>query len=236
MDRISLIVHRPGHHPRHFEVGRGTVRLLLYGLPGVSLLCLLSLGAVLLHFKRIRALAARERPAIIARMREESSRLSDRIGELEGERDALTRKLSRGIDPDASLNPLQLFKRSAGRRDLTKSPELAVEDVEAALRDGKLEVNFRIVNSSRSGRRISGHVFLIMKTGGSVQVWPPNSFGDKEMQIGFDRGELFSTSRFRPVRVLLPLPERKEALFKIIIFNRTGDLIFKKVLLREIGG
>ncbi len=233
--KLSFIIYEPGNSPRYFEIKKSLFRFLFFGLPTIALLCALAISTMGVYFKQIQYLNETKEPTIINQLKQEKTQLVNKLKELETERDNLTNKLTLGNKSQkGALNSLQFFKQSAGRRDLTKSPELTLEEIEITPLSESLEVDFKIVNLTQETRRVSGYIFVIMQAGNQINVWPNNAFADKEMQIEFNNGELFATSRFRPVKAIFSLPKANEALFKTLIFNKTGDLIFRQIISRNI--
>lgn len=245
--KLAFVVYEPGNSPRYFEMKKGLFRFLFFGLPSVTLLCILSVILTGAYFKQIREQGTRGKSLVIDQLKKEKSELALQLKKLEREQRQLTQKLSlkkkpqqpqqfqQQSQPKEFLNSLQLFKQSSGRQDLSNSPELSLEKIEVTPTSKNLELSFKIVNATQGNKRLSGHIFVMMKSNSQINIWPQNTFTAQEIQIEFHSGEPFAASRFRPVKAIFPRPATiSNLLFKIIIFNKTGDLIFKKMISQSL--
>jgi len=232
--KLSFVLYEDNFPPRYYSISKNILRFLLFGLPTVTLITLFIIAAGGIYFKQIQRLAQRKEPAIIKELRKNKEELIIAQEELLRERDKLQAKLGQGITNNDGLSFLALFKQSSGRQDLSSSPEMAIEDIEAITREKSIELSFKIVNMTKDESRLTGYLFVMMQVGEHLEVWPAGGFDDKAMQVSFGKGEFFATSRFRPVRSAFGKPSGQNALFKIVVFSRTGDLIFKQLVSRPI--
>ena len=234
LNKLAFVLYEAKSAPRYYEIKKSFFRFFLYGLPLVTLLSTVGMILMMVYFKQIRLMAKTKEPAIIAQLRDEKVALKEKQGELFKDLERLQNKLASGPPADQSLSALKLFKDSPGRQDLTKNPEVSLEAVEAIPLGEQVELDFRIVNLTKDQRKVSGFIFVSAQFGNQVNFWPANVFPQNEMHIPFNNGELFATSRFRPVKATFPLPKNsKEGLFKVLIFSRTGDLVFKQIINRK---
>lgn len=232
--KLSFVLYEDKFPPRYYNISKGFLRFLLFGLPTLTLVCLIIVAAGGIYFKQIQRLAQRKEPAIIKKLKEEKATLMRASEDVRQERDLLQKKLSQGLQSDSGLGSLALFKQSAGRKDLSASPEMQLEEVEVVSQPDKISLRFKIVNMTKNESRLTGYLFIIMQVGDSMQIWPSGGFDNEAMQISFGNGEFFATSRFRPVRADFNKPPGQNALFKVIIFSRTGDLVFKQLISKPI--
>ncbi len=232
--KVSFVLYEDELTPRFYEINKNFAKFLLFGLPTVTLIVILLLTAVGVYFKQIQTLAQRKEPRIIRELKEEKSELLSQNQQVSLERDRLKSKLAMGVETPAGLGFLALFKQSAGRQDLTASPEMTLEEVEVNSSGDEIDINFKIINQTRNNSRLTGYLYIIMQVGQHIEVWPANSFDDQTMALSFAKGEYFATSRFRPVKATFKKIRQGQALFKIIVFGRTGDLIFKQLISRPV--
>lgn len=233
--KLSFIIYDENQAPRYYELSKGLLRFIVFVLPTLALISILITIAGFLYFKQIRHFAQMKEPQIISDLKQEIVTLKEQTASLDKERESLLVKLGQGTKDATSLESLLLFKPSPGRKDLTKSPNLRIEEVEATQQGQNINLDFKILNLTKDQSRISGFIFVVMKDGDNLVTWPNGSMADQEMDISFNKGELFSTSRFRPVKVSFPPTKEKDLLFKIVIFSRTGDLIYKQLVQKTIG-
>ena len=227
--KLSFIVYGPGSAPRYFEIKKNLFRFLVFGLPGLALICALSTALMGTYFRHIQHLSSKRTPEEALQFQREKNQFLDKIQVLEREKSELAQKLKDG--PSASrLNSLQLFAPSLGRKDLTaqRPSQLAVEDMTLNQTGQKLEMNFKIVNLTQGQRRISGYLFILLQSREQLHIWP-NKALQQNMQMEFSDGEFFATRRFRPVTAAFESPGERQVILKALIFNQTGDLIFESV-------
>ncbi len=232
--KLSFVLYEDKFPPRYYSISKSFLRFLLFGLPTLTLVCLIILAAGGIYFKQIQRLAERKEPTIIKKLKDEKNELIRSQEDISKERDRLQKKLSEGLQSDSGLSSLGLFKQSAGRKDLSSSPEMQLEDIEVFSKPDIVSINFKIVNMTKNDSRLTGYIFIVMQIQDNIQVWPSGAFDNEAMQISFANGEFFATSRFRPVRADFRKLPGKTALFKVVILGRTGDLIFKQLISKPI--
>jgi len=233
--KISFVLYEDELSPRFYEINKAFAKFILFGLPTFTLIVILILTAVGVYFKQIQTMAQRKEPKIIRELKSEKEELITQNQQMSYERDMLKKKLAMGVDSNSSgLGFLSIFKHSAGRQDLTASPEMTLEELEVNSNSDEIDINFKIINRTKDESRLTGYLYIIMQVGQHIEVWPDNSFDDKSMALSFAKGEYFATSRFRPVKATFKKVKPGQALFKVIVFGKTGDLIFKQLISRPI--
>lgn len=228
---ISMIVYQENDRPKYYELNKRKLKFLTTALPIITVVCLLALAAGVIYFKQIRLAAQKREPVIIQELRNELSVLRNESQETFELNKQLESKLAQTQVGDSSVAPLTLFKLTAGQQDLSNSPVVSVEDFEVAMQAEKeIQLKFNLVNLEDDGTRQSGYIFILMMTGNTYTFYPQDALVPGETRLSFNNGEYFSAARFRPVEANLNLPENKgPALFKVLIFSRTGDLLSKKI-------
>ncbi|MCF8059765.1 MAG: hypothetical protein K9K67_10735 [Bacteriovoracaceae bacterium] len=232
--KLSFVLYEDKFPPRYYSISKSFLRFLLFGLPTFTLICLVLVAAGGIYFKQIQRLAERKEPAIIKKLKSEKDDLLLTQAEIQNERDLLQKKLSEGVQSESGLSSLALFKQSPGRKDLSSSPEMQLEEIEVISQPDLINISFKIVNMTKNDSRLTGYLFVIMQIQDNLQVWPAGAFDNEAMQISFANGEFFATSRFRPVRADFRKVPGSTALFKVVILGRTGDLIFKQLISKPI--
>ncbi len=235
-DKLSFILYTKQLAPRYYEISRNYFKFLTVGLPVITFICIGGLIAFAVYFKQLEVLAKRKEPVVINNLREDNLALSNKISELDQLNKSLENKLASPVQTDREFGTLSLFKQIQGQKDLSKSPALTLEEVEVVPVDNEIALNFKIVNATKDGARQAGYLFVIMKAGNQVALYPEDAFERDEMQLSFNKGEYFATSRFRPVRAVFPrVSGTREVLFKIVIFSATGDLVQKQIVSQTLG-
>lgn len=236
-NKLSFILYEENNAPKYFEVKKSFLKFILVGLPIVALASLAVVAIGTVYFKQIKTMAERKEPKIIAELRTENETLKAKQEELV----LLTKELENRLAAPASgdevsgLASLSLFQAAQGQKDLTQKPLLTIENVRAELGKDNILFSFRLVNQTIDNNKLAGFVFVMMRVGETIYFYPADSIPENDMKLSFNRGEPFATSRFRPVEATFPKPAKStQALFKILIFSRTGDLIHKKIISRNI--
>lgn len=233
--KLSFVLYEDRYPPRFYSISKTKLRFIIYGLPTLTLISIIILGMGGIYFKHIERLAEKKEPAIIKSLRLDKQQLTSEIAKITTSRDLLQNKLSQGITKTTGLGFLSLFNQSAGRKDLTASPEMKLEEIELSPNSSNVSISFNVVNMTKDESRLTGYIFVVMKGGDNIQVWPKTSFTDSSMLVQFGNGQFFATSRFRPVRAdFRKIPGVSNYLFKIVIFSRTGDLIFKQLISKTL--
>lgn len=230
--KLAFILYENHSAPSYFEISKSLFRFLFIGLPFVAFISILITIAGALYFKQIKRMIERKEPKIIAELKTQREVLMVKQGQLEKDLKQLEDKLAVSDVPSANagLESLALFKASPNRQDLSQKPEVSLDEFRANTKDDKLLVEFKITNLTQEQKKIAGFLFVIMQEGSKISIWPADSFAEQEMSIIYNRGELFATTRFRPVLASFDRPKENELLFKVFIFNRLGDLMFKKII------
>ncbi len=232
---LSFILYDEVKAPSYFEVNRPLLKKVLIILPLIAFISCFALLVVAVYFKTISLQAERREPEIIKDLRDKNQELAQEITKLQSDAKLFEERLAKGSG-DSEYMPLNIFKAAPGMQDLTGAPSFALENFEADLNNGKVNIRFNIVNTTKENERLAGYIFVAMKMGDSLQMYPRGSFGAEDFSIPFNRGESFVTSRFRPVEVSFnTLSEQKEALIQVVIFSRTGDILHKRTFAKSFG-
>ena len=228
--KLSFIVYGPGSAPRYFEIKKNLFRFLVFGLPGLALICALSTALLGTYFRYIQHSSPEQTPKEALQFQREKGQFLEKIQVLEREKSELALKL-RSAPSASQLNSLQFFAPSLGRKDLTAEmkTQLAIEDMALNLAGQKLEMNFKIVNLTQGQKRISGYLFILLQSEGQIHTWPAQALNQQNMQMEFSSGEFFATRRFRPVTATFNAFGNRQVVLKALIFNQTGDLIFENM-------
>ena len=233
-NKLSFILYKNKKIPRFFQIDKGFFSFFYYGLPLVTLIAVLTTGSLLVYFKQIREMAKRKEPALIKELKLKNLSLKEKVLEVQVTSKILERKLITGAS-DTGLLTMSFFKAPPGQKDMTKSPDLAIESISSRQSQTFYTLSFNLSNNSKNQEKIAGHIFVMMKNNNSYRFYPTDVFEENEMQINFNKGEYFATSRFRPVDAKFKLPPKNTtALFKVLVFSRTGDLLLKQIISRKI--
>ena len=232
--KLSFILYENQSAPKYFEISKRYLQALIFGLPLISLISVILFVSVLLYFKNIKETEEMKEPKIIETLKKENQTLKKQKEKFTLQtKNFQSKLLSR---ESFSLNSLALFKQIPGQVDQTDQTELIVENAILRKRgEKKLTLHFNLANLTKNRAKISGYIFVLLKQKGILQYYPTNSIPEEKMQIHFNKGEFFATSRFRPVEAsFIQTNVSTDLLFKIIIFSNTGDLILKKTIPKKL--
>ncbi|MCO4793122.1 MAG: hypothetical protein KC493_05400 [Bacteriovoracaceae bacterium] len=236
--KLGLLVYEADNAPRYYEIKKGLLKFVLYGLPVISIFLLVLVLSGSVYFNQISEMAKRKEPAIIKELRDNSLTLEKKLTETSQLVSTLQNKLSAGhVSGEKLDSTMGLFLPTPGMQDKTKFPNLALEGIEALMSGDKIQLKFNIINQTKDNMKLAGYIFVLMKNSGRISFFPEASLEENEFKIKFNSGESFATQRFRPVdNVFFPYIKgnSKDYLFKILIFSRTGDLLYKQLVTKQI--
>ncbi len=234
--KLSFLVYENSESPKYFELKKSYFKFILMGLPSISFISIIALIFCGIYFKQIREMASRKEPAIIQEMRLERDALSLRLNESETLSASLQNKLAAGTSGKVTnISTLDLFRKTPGMIDLSVAAKFTVEKLDVVPIGNKIQLYFELVNQTNDNSKIAGYLFVIMKDKDEFLFYPKSSTIEDDLQISFNRGESFAMSRLRKVENAIFLAPKKSTTlyFKIIIFSRTGDLLYKSLMKKQ---
>lgn len=229
-NKLAFILYEEKNPPKYFEVKKSTLRFILFGMPIVTLICIVTISLIFIYFKHIENQLKKKEPVVIQALKENQRVLEKKGVELNTLNNQLQKKLL--SKAPENLETLNLFKPVLGQKDLSHELAIKIDQVSIKENDDKINFKFNIVNIQPSGQKLSGYIFIILKTLNSFFIYPENAMEHDELQLSFTKGESFGTWRFRPVETNFPNNKQglDKMLFRIFIFSRTGDLIHKQIV------
>ncbi len=110
-----------------------------------------------------------------------------------------------------------------------------IEELKVKKDGSKINVDFRIVNTQDSEEPIGGYIFVIarIKDSDKSSAWVyPNSPLKDGLPVKYRNGERFFIHRFRSVssKYTLDKPVNKTLIVEILVYDKDGKLILKKVI------
>jgi hypothetical protein len=230
--KLSFLVYENSESPKYFELKKSYFKFILMGLPSISFVSIVALVFCAIYFKQIREMARRKEPAIIKELRSERNSLALKLDVSEKLSITLQDKLANSTGSVASISTLDLFKKSRGMKDLSSTAKFTVEKTDVISMGNKIQLYFELVNQTKDNSKITGYVFVIMKYNDKFVFYPKTATLEDNLLITFNRGESFAMSRLRKVEnAIFDSPKQNTILyFKILIFSRTGDLLYKSML------
>lgn len=233
--KLSFLLYDEKKGPIYVTTDKGLLKFTLYTLPILIIIALIIIILGSVYFKEIREMARRKEPAIIKELKSDNLALTQKIEELKKDNMAFEQKLAKGVGDSKSL-VLSLFKPVAGQEDLSITPMLRIEKLNISSENGKAKVNFEIHNQTKDNTKLFGYIHIHMSSANQIKFYPQKDIAPEDMLVTYNQGESFAVSRLRPVNAEFDVKDfdSPKALFKILIFSRTGDILLKKFVAQNI--
>ena len=234
-DKFSFVLYQKNSSPRCFEIPRKIVYFLTYTIPFITLISILFVIFGLVYLEDISQfikkapipLEKKYDPIKEQRLVKENKILQESIKKLQ-------EKVTK-VPLSKSLIATSLFHPVANQKDLTNIPSLKIEKVKYRKKTRSFELDFHFKNITKNGNKIAGFFFILLKYNSQIIFWPTHSLSNSEILIDYNKGEIFTTSRFRLVHASFPIEikNQKNLQFKIIVFNKVGDIILNTLIQQE---
>jgi hypothetical protein len=162
----------------------------------------------------------------VAELKKQNLFLQNEVGSLKNGLTEINNKL---LIPTKEQNPLSLFITSQGFQNLTDENKVLVENLSyIPLDNNTYRIKFELHNQSGE-EKSRGHFFVISHAGNQMFVYP-NSINLSKGPLAFTDGEPFNVGRFKIIEFESKFLKQGQVILRIIIFSRTGDLLYNKML------
>lgn len=234
--KMSFLIYDDKKGPVFLNTNRFALKFTLYVLPIITIISILVIIAGSVYFKQIREMARRKEPAVIKELKASNLALKNQVQGLTKLNNEFEKKLASSTTEGVKFSSLAMFKPVAGQEDLSTTPALTVDDINFSNVDSKMRVKFSIVNQTKDGRKLSGYIHILMSSANKVMLYPTKEIASEDMLISYNQGESFAFSRLRHVNATFDLTglDEHKVLFKILVFSRTGDLLYKKLVAKNL--
>ena len=118
----------------------------------------------------------------------------------------------------------------------SSSPKLVdIDDLKVKRDRSTININFRIINRKLNEDPIGGYIFVLasIKDSDSSEVWSyPKSPLKDGLPVNYRKGQRFLIQRFKSIssKYTLTRSTDKPLILKILVYDRNGELILKKVV------
>ncbi len=233
---MSFLIYDDKKGPVFLNTNRFALKFTLYVLPIITIISILVIIGGSVYFKQIREMARRKEPAVIRDLKLANSDLQEQVDQLLVLNKDFEKKLSSGPTEGVKFTSLAIFKPVAGQEDLSTTPALTVDDTEFDRKEDSLSIKFNIINQTKDSVKLSGYIHILMSSTSKILLYPTKEIASEDMLISYNQGESFAFSRLRHVTAKFDLTGFNEhkVLFKILIFSRTGDLLYKKLVAKDL--
>lgn len=233
---MSFLIYDDKKGPVFLNTNRFALKFTLYVLPIITIISILVIIGGSVYFKQIREMARRKEPAVIKELKATNSELQDQVNQLQTLNQSFEKKLSSGTTEGIKFTSLAIFKPVAGQEDLSTTPALTIDDINFERTDKDLKIKFNIINQTKNGRKLAGYIHILMSSTSRILLYPTKEIASEDMLISYNQGESFAFSRLRHVNATFDLSgfDEHKVLFKILVFSRTGDLLYKKLVAKDL--
>jgi hypothetical protein len=232
-DKVSFILYEENKIPRYHQFKPQVYKFLIYGPTILTMFSILVLIGTFFYTKNVEKHVRSKEPEIIRALRTENSLLKERTSELSVLNKELTQKLS-SETPKTPLGALNFISPVSGQKDLTSPARINIQDIKVESIEEKVFVRFNIVNITPNNTKLSGYIHLFVTDGNTMRRYPSVVEDVDTFNLSYNSGESFATSRFRPVEAVFKKLDKKSTVFKIVIFNRLGDLIHQQQFKQQV--
>lgn len=220
--KLSFVLYQEEKSPQYFEIKKNFLKFIFVAFPITLILLIFFIVVGTIYLRKIKNLARETGTTTIQTNQITQTNEKEYLKQIQ----ILEEKLTK---PAEGLGSLGLFKQIKGQTDLSKKPLIAVEGISTGVVDGKTQLQFALNNITDSNKKISGHLFVIIKNQNTLKIFPENAILEGDFQANFNKGEKFSFNRLRPFYVTFNEGKVSKILnFKVLVFSLTGDLLFDK--------
>ena len=152
--------------------------------------------------------------------------LESNISTQNKENKSLINKIAKGSSTSNEDN-ISLINLPLGYNNFIDKKQTSIEEVTHKVMPSGTHLDFKIVNNIRE-QKLSGYIFVIRISNNNFEVYPNIDLGLDDFLLNYNRGESFTASRFRPVYARFNKINANLYTYKVIVFSKLGDLIFKK--------
>ncbi len=225
-EELTLLIYDNPKPPKCLKFNKKTLKWFMFFLPLLVTFSLLITAYVLANFKKLRLENELKQPQIITELKTEISDLEKKINLQNDEVKSLVDKISKGSVSTNEEN-VSLINLPLGYNNFLSKKITNIKEVKHSVTPSGTKIEFNIVNQLNE-KKLSGYVFVIRITKNSFEVFPETDLDVDDFLLNYNKGESFTTYRFRPVEAKFSPIKSELYTYKIIIFSKLGDLIYKQ--------
>lgn len=167
-------------------------------------------------------------PAFIKNLQNKNQVLEQKYNAIELENFALKRKIAKGGTPNY-VEFLSLVQKPLAMGDHRFKKLIELESPLIKTENNTIYFSFNIRNTSEAQEsKIAGYASVIQIQGSTLTYYPQYKMDANALYLHYDKGERFTVSKFRPLIASFPKLSSSPVLYKVIIFDREGNLMLYK--------
>jgi len=223
---LTILVYDNPAPPKCLKLNKKVLKFLLFFFPIILTFSILITTYILANLKKIRLENELKQPEIITELKNEIKSLESNISTQNKENNSLINKIAKGSSTSNEDN-ISLINLPLGYNNFIDKKQTSIEEVTHKVMPSGTHLDFKIVNNIRE-QKLSGYIFVIRISNNNFEVYPNIDLGLDDFLLNYNRGESFTASRFRPVYARFNKINANLYTYKVIVFSKLGDLIFKK--------
>jgi hypothetical protein len=223
----TLVLYEDQHSPRFFKINKAILKSLFYLMPTICVLSFSAMVAGFFYLNEIVSQIKESEPGLIQELRNEKTQVIQELEEIKEINKDWEEKLLKSKTPVNAIFPI--FLPIPNYQNLMPKNLIDIEDMEMQKTGNQAIIKYKIVNKKEEDSKLSGYVMMLFKNGSRIDIFPMAGGDLSESISSYQQGESFSVSRFKPVVTQFEVNNTNEkSYFLIFVFNRNGDLLFKK--------
>jgi hypothetical protein len=223
---LTILVYDNPKPPKCLKLNKKVLKFFLFFLPIILTLSILITTYILANFKKIRLENELKQPQIITELKNEIKTLQVTIVSNNKENKSLIDKIAKGVTSSNEDN-ISLINLPLGYNNFINKAQVTVEEVTHKVLPSGSELSFKIDNKLID-QKFSGYLYVIRISNNNFEVYPNTDLGVDDFLLNYNRGESITASRFKPIKAKFSPLKADIYTYKVIVFSRLGDLIFKK--------
>ena len=232
-DILTLVVYEDQQAARCFELKKSQIRMILGLIPILTFLFFTIALFMVNYIKNISQAFNDFKPKIIAEYENEKKDLIKEVEELKELTVELNQKLQK---TDKAETTIPFLIPTIGQKDLTEKKIIRIENPKLENTQFHAILSFDILNGLENTGRLTGYIFVAMKYGANLSIFPApyqlDHSTNNSLLLQFNQGEPFSIAKFRNVKAEFALPKNANSsvFFEVVTLSRSGDLLVYKTL------
>ncbi len=227
-DKLHVVIYEQDKHAKLFQIKKHLIK------PFIILLCLsvfISWGLstyILIERKSIVDVAKLQESSKITTLKKEIEELkATQNATLEENKDLLKKISEPSNETEVSLG---LIAPPRGMKDRRGEKLLITDTVNYRLnKQREIVFSFNLQNNHPQQKRVVGHIIVLVKGRNAVSFYPNNQINNSFPFLNYNTGEVFGTSRFRPVSAVFKNISIEGPLyFEVLVFSSLGDLLHEE--------
>jgi hypothetical protein len=223
---LTILVYDNPKPPKCLKLNKKVLRFFLFFLPLILTLSILITTYILANLKKIRLENELKQPQIITELKNEIKSHKATIVNNKVENKSLIDKIAKGATSSNEDN-ISLLNLPLGYNNFINKAQATIEEVTHKVLPSGSQLSFKVANKLIN-QRFSGYLYVIRISNNNFEVYPNIDLGVDDFLLNYNRGESITALRFKAITAKFRPVKADIYTYKVIIFSRLGDLVFKK--------